>query len=424
MLKGTKAFQNVLGTIVTGQNSKGIVILPGNANAVHTAENSLLSTAVKFGFSKHTTKNSNYLTFSMAKGENVANTISQLKATAIPRNIGSLKDYAVTTVYGDDLVLSIAVTSPVINSMTYTYDITNITANIGNKVLKGIVSTGSLAPLLSPQDFKVWRLVIPAIDLSTLITPISLGFTNALNTNEPFNNISLADLSTTDAISAPVTSLIVDTSDFPSNIYSSMDLINLNVNITAAPYLFCWKSLLPTGDTKTITTVVSGVTSSNVAIGGVNVGSTVTYNIKFSNVSSSTYVITSVEVTNQTQSITSLTNTAATFAKDKVAGDFTVSLDSIVVPACTGNALSKTATVTTTLAPLDMINVVVKYLPLLKVTATPSMIVPYVSTTAPTLATVINNNRKVQVRVYGYLQGGSTTPIPLGDAIIIKASVN
>lgn len=432
MLKNTKLFREPLGTAIgdystfvnqsyhpMGAYPAGSVTLtPGNPNATYVAEDPTLSNAVKFGFSKSI--NSNYLTFSVINKDVAVSSFAQLLNITSPKDIGT-NSYTFSVRSGEDLVLLVGLGQKIPNKVPPTYNFNKLIASSSAiPDISGVVSLGCISNTLNPQEYKVWRMVVPAKQVILLQgASLSLGFASDTNTYDPVVNMSLIDFGVDGSIISGNT--LVSSSDYPNNTYPSSGLVNINVNTTPAPYPFCWQQVQPMGGVKTITTITGGVTNSSLSFGSTPVGSTLKSELVFRNSSTSTYVITKVEFSCLTQSLANVSNTTPDFNRNKVAADFSLSCNSQSLPTLTGATTVTSLNISGTLAPLDMLTVSLNCAPSVKVT--PTMISPYNASTSPTTAAGVNANRKAQIKVYGYVQGGNTTPIPLGDALSIKASV-
>jgi len=186
---------------------------------------------------------------------------------------------------------------------------------------------------------------------------------------------------------------------------------------------------LPDLTYKDITTGTAPKSSSTLILGPLAVGGSLKSKLVLRNTSQETVTVTEIVASIITQSITSLTNGSTLFAKNKVANDFSIAYvddsDQLVTfSEFTGTSLVRMLTgLNLSLDSLEALSFVIYYVPKLKVTPTVAMLTPFVSATAPSLAAIINSNRKLKIQLHGYLNSNPNNVIALGDAITIKAAV-
>ena len=434
MLKDTKPFLSLyvdhsygipytteaIATTVYDQLLWSIKLLPGTSNttyaisATEASDGTIKPDDITLGF-KISPKTSNTLIFGVSSDPLVLiNSVSSIYSLNI---VPSDTTYNIEYTSGDSLSVLVGIGCLANNILPNSYNIAKLKASSTGVAPMPIQFSGSTLSTLGAGDYKAWRLSFSPKDRD--IAPVTLSFTNATGLSEEFNNIRLKSTGDYHLYDATIAN------NFK---YTSANIVTLNFTSKPNPYPYCWQKKLP--DLTYITVIPELATSTSTVVAGpLAVGASLTSNMVFRNTTDNAIVVTEISVANITQSIASLSNVTPNFAKNKVAGDFTVSYvkpDNSVVtfPTLTGSALTSVMNVgAITLNSLDELVFTITYSPKLKIVPTLAMLSPTPNNLG-VLASIINLNRKLSVQVKGYLSATPGSVIPLGNAMVIKGALS
>lgn len=395
---------------------------PGVPREAWVSESALSPNAVKFGFSQDNLvpKKSNYLLIGAATTDA---SITKLEDFSKLNTLSGDATLDLTIPKGDYVAILFGVGCKYNNVIPPTYDISSLVGRLPDASnVFGIVNYGTINSILKAYEYKVWRLVLTpqqVAQIASSVEGLKLGFGDKNYVPTNFTRISLHSY-TGDGDANSTNALIIST-NYPAATYSSTDIFSLHITCTTPTYSFAWQSILPSTDSKTITNAAG---DSNLALGRVDIGKTITSRLQFRNVTPDTYIITGVKLISTTQGINLVTNSSPQFVKQQLTNDFKIYVNNDQLVELPLGELVYISPFNIMLNSLECIPITITYSPSLKVVATPAMLNPYNAGTAQTNASVINANRKIQVQLYGYISGGGDiTPKSLGTPFSLKASV-
>ena len=390
-------------TVNTVGKTSSLTMTPGNCYASYS------STTVPQP-SKDIYRTSNYLTLSLTTNIKCITSFNDITSLVPLPRVGS--SYSMSSVFGESLLLQVVVGCKNNNVLPSKYDVSNLVVTSIPDAFPSI--GGAMRGTFFIGDFKSWLIILSPQQLATLGNSLSIGFTDSTGLPNLISNMDIVAFDQSTNGDYNYSNVIASN----ATDYLSTDRVTVAITTNPNPYNWCWQKLLPDTSTPTITIGTAPATSSSVLMGSNAINTSATSNILLRNTSNKSYMVTSIVVTNVTTPIALV----VAGVKPNLFNDFTVLANGTATPLISTTLVASLA-VTTLLNPADAYNFVVTYMPKVKLVANNLTTYATSPSTALAVANSINASRKVKIQLLGYLVGGSTTPVALGDAVTIAGSV-